>query len=102
MQDAYKIIEQYNLGKKRKILIVFDDTIADMINNKKCNPVVTKLFIRGRKLNISIVFTTQSYFKGPNDVRLNCTHFFIMKIPNRTEPHQIASNHPSDIHFKDF
>ena len=63
MQDVYKNIEDYNLGKERKILIVFDDMIADMINNKKLNPIATELFIRGRKLNISIVFITQSYLK---------------------------------------
>ena len=63
MRDIYKNIEDYNLGKERKILIVFDDMIADMINNKKLNPIVTELFIRGRKLNISIVFITQSYLK---------------------------------------
>ena len=73
MQDVYKNIEDCNPGKKRKISIVFDDMIADMINNKKLNPVVTELFIRGRKLNISIVFITQSYFKVPKDVRLNST-----------------------------
>ena len=77
MRDVYKNIEDYNLGRERKILIVFDDMIADMINNKKLNPIVTELFIRGRKLNISIVFITQSYFKVPKDVRLNSTHFFI-------------------------
>ena len=85
MQDVYKNIEDYNPGKKRKILIVFDGMIADMINNKKLNPVVTELFIRGRKPNISIVFITQSYFKVPKDVRLNSTHFFVMKIPNKRE-----------------
>ena len=63
MQDVYKNIEKYNPGKKGEVLIVFDDMIADMINNKKLNPIVTELFIRGRKLNISIVFITQSYFK---------------------------------------
>ena len=63
MQDVHKNIEDYNLIKKRKILIVFDDMIADMINNNKLNPIVTELFFRGRKLNISIVFITQSYFK---------------------------------------
>ena len=68
MQDVYKDIEEYNLGKKRNLLIVFDDMIADMINNIKLNPVVTELFIRGRRLNISIVFITQSYFKVPKDV----------------------------------
>ena len=82
MQDVYKNIEDYNLGRERKILIVFDDMIADMINNKKLNPIVTELFIRGRKLNISIVFIAQSYSKVPKDVRLNSTHFFIMNIIN--------------------
>ena len=81
MQDVYKNIDEYNTDKERKILIVFDDMIADMINNKKLNSIVTELFIRGRKLNISLVFITQSYFKVPKDVRLNSTHFFIMKIP---------------------
>ena len=83
MQDVYKNIEDYNPIRKRKILIVFDDMIADMINNNKLNPIVTELFVRGRKLNISIVFITQAYFKVPKDVRLNSTHFFIMKIPNK-------------------
>ena len=97
MQDVYKNIEDYNPGKKRIILI---DMIADMINNKKLNPVITELFIRGRKLNVSFVFITQSYFKVQKDVRLNSTHFFIMKIPNKGELQQIA--HSSDIDFKDF
>ena len=102
MQDVYENIEDYNPIKKRKILIVFHDMIADMINNNKLNPIVTELFIRGRKLNISIVFITQSYFKVPKDVRLNSTRFFIMKIPNKRELQQIALNHSSDIDFKDF
>ena len=102
IEDVYKNIENYNPGKKRKILIVFDDRIADMINNKKLNPVVTEMFIRGRKLNISIVLITQSYFKVPKDVRLNSTHFFTLKIPNKRELQQIALNHSSDIDFKDF
>ena len=76
--------------------------IADMISNNKLNPIVRELFIRDRKLNISIVFITQSYFKVPKDVRLNSTHFFIMKIPNKRELQQIALNHTSDIDFKDF
>ena len=101
MQDVYKNIEDYNPTKKRKIL-VFDDMIAGMINNNKLNPVVTELFITGRKLNISIVFITQSYFKVPKNVRLNSTYFFIMKIPNKRELQQIALNHSSDIGFKDF
>ena len=101
MQDVYKNIEDYNPIKKRKILIVFDDMIVDMINNSKLNPIVMELFIRVRKLNISIVFITQSYFKVPKDVRLNSTHFFIMKIPNKRELQQIVLNHSSDIDFKD-
>ena len=80
MQNVYKNIEEYNLRKKRKVLIVFDDMIVDNINNKKLNPIVTELFIRGRKLNISTAFITQSYFKITKEVRLNTTRFFIMKI----------------------
>ena len=73
-----------------------------MINNKKLNPVITELFIRGRKLNIYIAFIMQSYFKVPKDVKLNSTHFFIMKIPNKRELQQIVLNHSLDIDFKDF
>ena len=102
MQDVHKNIDDYNPRKKRKIIIVFDDMIAAMINNNKLNPIVTELLIRGRKLNISIVFITQSYFKVPKDVRLNSTHFFIMKIPNKRELKETALNHSSDIDFKDF
>ena len=85
MQDAYENIDEYIIDKERKILIVFDDMIADMIFNKKVNSIVTKLFIRGRKLNISLVFITQSYFKVPKEVRLNTTHFFITKTLNKRE-----------------
>ena len=102
MQNVCKNIDEYNVDKERKILIVSDDMIADMINNKKLNSIVTGLFIRGRKLNISIVFITQSYFKLPVDVRLNSTYFFIMEIPNKRELQQITLNHSSDINFKDF
>ena len=102
MQDVYRNIEDYNPIKKRKVLIVFDDMIADMINNNKLNPIVTELFIRGRKRNISIAFIMQFYFKVSKDVRLNSTHFFIMKIPNKRELQQFALNHSSDIDFKDF
>ena len=101
MQDVYKNTEDYNPRKNRKVLIVFDDMIADMINNKKLNLIVTELFTRGRKVNISTVFITQSYFKVPKDVTLNNTHCFIMKIPNKRELRQIALNHSSDIDFKD-
>ena len=76
--------------------------IADMVHDKKLNLIVTELFIRGRKLNISLVFINQSYFKVPKDVRLNTSHFFIAKIPNKRELQQIEINHSSDINFKDF
>ena len=85
MCDVYKNIDEYNVDKDRKILIFFDDMIANMINNKKLNSLVTKLFIRGTKLNISFVFITQSYFKVPKDVRLNTTQFFISKILNKRD-----------------
>ena len=102
MHDVYKNIDNYNLNKENEILIVFDDMIADMINNKKLNSIVTVLFIRCRKLNISLEFISQSYFKVPKDVRNNSTHFFIMKIPNKRKLMQIAINHSSDINTKDF
>ena len=100
MHDVYKNIDDYNPDEDNQNLIVFDDMIADMINNTKLNSIVTEL--RGRKLNISLVFITQSYFKVPKDVRLNTTHFFIAKIPNKRELQQIAINHSSDINTKDF
>ena len=74
---VYKYIEDYNASIKRKVLIVFDDMIADMINNKKLNAIVTELFIRGRKLIISIVFVAQPYYKVPKDVRMNTIHFLL-------------------------
>ena len=79
MHDVYENIDDDNPDKEKKILIVFDDMIADIIHNKKLNSIVTELFIRGRKLNIYLVFITQSYFKVPKDLRLNTNHFFIAK-----------------------
>ena len=101
MCDVYKNIDVYNIDKERKILIVFDEMIADIIKNKKLNSIVTELVIRSRKINISFVFITQSQFKVPKDVRLNTTHFFIAKISNRRELQQIAINHSSDISTED-
>ena len=102
MHDVYKNTDEYNLDKDNKNLIVFDDMIADMINNKNFNSIVTELFIRGRQLNISLVFITQSYFKVPKNVRLNTAHFFITKTPNKRELRDIAINHSSDIKTEDF
>ena len=98
MDDIYKNIEEYNPNKKCKILIVFDDMIAGMLGNKKLNPIVTELFIRGRKLNISLVFITQSYFAVPKNIRLNSTHYLFMKIPNKWE----LQTNLSDVNFQDF
>ena len=102
MDDIYKNIEEYNPNKKRKIFIVFDDIIADMLSNKKRNPTLTEFFTRGSKVKISIAFITQSDFAVPKNIRLNSTHYFIKKVPNKWEFQQIAYNHSSDVGFKDF
>ena len=112
MDNTYKNIEEYNPNKKHQVLIVFDDMIADMLCNKKFNPILTELFIRTKNLNISLVFVTQSYFAMPKILNshkilnytklLNFAHYFIMKIPNKQELQQIAFNHSSDIDFKVF
>ena len=85
MDDIYKNIEEFSPNKKRKVVIVFDDMIADMLSNKKRNPTVTQLL----KLNISLVFVTQSYFAVPKHIRLNSTHYFVIKISNKRELQQI-------------
>ena len=86
MDDIYKTILKNTMQiKKQKIFIVFDDMILDMLSNKKLNPIVTKLFIRGRKLYIYLVFMTQSYFAVPKNIRLNSAHYFVMKIPKKSE-----------------
>ena len=99
--NIYENIEKYNPNKKSKILIVYNNIIADN-SNKKLNAIVTELFIRGRKLNISLAFITQSYFAVPKNIRLNSTFYFIMKILSKRKLHQIAFNHSSDIDFKNF
>ena len=83
MRDIYGNIEEYNPDKEHKILILFPDMIADMISNKKLNPIVDELFIRGKKLTISLVFITKFYFAVPKNIILNSTHYFIMKIPKK-------------------
>ena len=83
MDDIYKNIEEYIPNKKWKMLMVFDNMIADMLRNKKLNLIVTELFIRVKKLNISLVLITKSYFMVPKNIRLNSTHYFIMKILNK-------------------
>ena len=100
MDNIYKYIEEYNLNNKRKILSVFDDMNADMLSSKNLNQIVTELFIRGRRLNISIVFIAQSYFSVPKNIRKNSMYYFIMK--NKQELQHIEFNYLSDIDFKDF
>ena len=102
MDDVYENIDDCNPSRKRKILIVFDDMIADIMTNKKFQAIIKELFIRCRKLNISLVFITQSYFSVPKDVRLNSTHYLIMKINNRRELQNIAINYSADIDYNDF
>ena len=102
MDDVYENINDFNSSRKRKILIVFADTIADITINKKFQVIIKGLFIRCRKLNISLVFITQCYFSVPKVARLNSTHYLIMKINNRRELQNIAINHSADIDYKDF
>ena len=102
MDDINKNMEEYNSNKKRKILIFFGDMFADILSNKRLNPIITELFFRGRKLKISLVFITQSYFAVPENIRLNSTHYFIMLILKKCQYRQIPFNHISDIDIKDF
>ena len=102
MDVIYKNIEECNPNTKPKILIVFNDVIADMLWNKKLKPTVTESFIAGGKLNIPLVFITQSYFAVQKYVRLNRMHCTIKKIPNKWGLQQIAFNHSSDIDFRDY
>ena len=102
IDDVYDNTDDCNSNRRRKILIVFDDMIADIMTNRRFQAIIKKLFIRCRKLNISLGFITQSYFSVPKDVRLNSTHYLIMKINNRKALQNIAINHSTDIDYKDF
>ena len=102
MDDVYENINDYNSIRKRKKSIAFGDMIADIISKNKFQAIIKELFIRCRKLYISLVFITQFYFSVPNDVRLNTTHYFIMKINNKRELENIAINHSADIDYQDF
>ena len=102
MDDVYDNINDYNSNRTRKILIVFDDMIADIMVNKKFQAIIKELFIRCRKLNVSLVLITQSDFFVPKDVRLNLTRYLIMKVNNKRELQNIAINHSADIGHEDF
>ena len=100
MNDLYNNIDDYNPKRKRKILIVFDDMIADIMTSKKFQAIIKELFIR--ELNIPLIFITQPHFSIPKEARLNSTHYLIMKINNRKDLQQIAIDHSADINYKDF
>ena len=102
MDNVFNNINYYNPSRKRKILIVFDDMIADIMSNKKFQAIIKDSFIRCRKLNISLVFITQSYFSVPKVIRLNSTPYLIMKINKKRKLQNIAINHSADIGYKDF
>ena len=102
MDDVYNNVNDYNPNRNRKILIVFDDMIADIMTNKKFQAIIKELFIRCRTWNIFLVLITQLYFSVSKEVRLNSTHYLIMKIHNKRELENIATNHSADIDYKDF
>ena len=96
------LIDDYNPSTKRKTLIVFDDMIADIMTNKKIQAILKELFIGCKKVNISLVFITQSYFSVPKDVKLNSTHYLIKRINNRKKLQNIVINHSVDIDYNNF
>ena len=102
MNDVLDDINNYNKNRNKKVLIIFDDMIDDIMKSEKVKAIVKVLFIRCRKLNTSIVFITQSYFRTPKDVRLNSTHYILMKIGNKKELKSIAEETSGHLDFKDF
>ena len=102
MNHIYENIGEKIRYKECKILTLFDGMITDMLSNKKLTLLVTELFIKGKNLKVSLVFIVQSYFAEPQNIRLNSTHYFIMKIPNKQELQQIVFNHLSDIGYENF
>ena len=102
MDDIFDDINDHNPKRKKNAWIIFDDMISHIIKDKKAQHVLQDLFTRSRKLNISLVFVSQSYFSVPKTTRLNCTHYLIFKIYNRKELQQIATDHSADIDYKDF
>ena len=102
MNDVLEDINNYNKNRNKKVLIIFDDMIADIMRSEKFKVIVKELFIRCRKLNISIVFIMQSYFRTPKDARLNSTHYILMKIGNKKELKSTAEENSGHLNFKDF
>ena len=102
MNDVLDDINNYNKNRDKKVLIIFDDMIADIMRSEKFKATVKELFIRCRKSNISVVFIMQSYFRTPRDARLNSTHYILMKIGNKKELKSIAEENSGHLDFKDF
>ena len=102
MNDVLDDINNYNKNRYKKVLIIFDDMVADIMRSEKFKAIVKELFIRCTKLNISIVFITQSYFRTPKDARLNSTHYILMKISNKKELKSIAEENSGHLDFKDY
>ena len=102
MNNVLDDINNYNKNRDKKVLIIFDDMIADIMRSEKFKAIVKELFIRCRKINISIVFIKQSYFITPKDARLNSTHYILMKIGNKKELKSIAEENSGHLDFKDF
>ena len=102
MNDVLEDINNYNKKEIKKVLIIFDDMIADIMRSEKFKAIVQEFFIRCRKLNISIVFITQSYFRTPKDARLNSTHYILIKTGNKKELKSIAEENSGHLDFKDF
>ena len=102
MNDALDNINNYNKNRDKKVLIVFDDMIADIEYNKNFKRIIKELFYRARKINVSIVFITQSYFRALKDARLNSTHYILMKIGNKKELKRIAEEKSGHLDYKDF
>ena len=102
MDDVFDNIDNYNKNRYKKVLIIFDDMIADIMRNEKFKEILKKIFIRCKKLNISIVFITQSYFRTPIDARLNITHCMLMKIGSKKELKNIAEENSGYLDYKDF
>ena len=102
MGDALDDIKNYNKNRYKKVLIVFDDMISDVEYNKDFKKIIKELFYRVRKINISLVFITQSYFRALKDIRLNITHYILMKICNKRELKRIAEENSGHLDYKDF
>ena len=101
MDDVYENINNYNLTREIKNLIVFDEMIANIMTKRQFQAVIKELFIRCRKLNIALAFITQSYFSVPKDLRLNSTHYLIMKINNRRELQNVSTDHSAGVNYQD-